>query len=92
MGPKSYMKLSSCRFIKTKKKPNSLKILNFPIIYLTIRGRVQTTWTNEGEGVAQMTTTLNNSYLVKVSTQGHRDIGLMKILSKWFVHAPLYKA
>ena len=33
------------------------------------RGRVQTTWTNEGAGrVAQMTTTLNNSYLVKVST------------------------
>ena len=32
-------------------------------------GRVQTTWTNEGgEGVAQMTTTLDNSYLVKVST------------------------
>ena len=30
------------------------------------RGRVQTTWINEG--VAQMTTTLNNSYLVKVST------------------------
>ena len=34
-----------------------------------LRGRVQTTWTNEGGGgVAQMTTTLNNSYLVKVST------------------------
>ena len=33
-----------------------------------VRGRVQTTWTNEGEGIAQMTTTLNNSYLVKVST------------------------
>ena len=34
-----------------------------------VRGHVQTTWTNEGGGeVAQMTTTLNNSYLVKVST------------------------
>ena len=34
-----------------------------------IRGHVQTTWTNEGGGgFAQMTTTLNNSYLVKVST------------------------
>ena len=34
-----------------------------------VRGRVQTTWTNEGGGgVAQMTTTLNNSYLVKMST------------------------
>ena len=36
-----------------------------------MKGRVQTTWTNEGgEGVAQMTTTLNNSYLEKVSTWG----------------------
>ena len=33
-----------------------------------VRAHVQTTWTNEGEGGAQMTTTLNNSYLVKVST------------------------
>ena len=34
-----------------------------------IWGRVQTTWTNEGGGgVAHMTTTLNNSYLVKVPT------------------------
>ena len=32
------------------------------------RGHVQTTWTYEGEGVAQITTTLYNSYLVKVST------------------------
>ena len=31
------------------------------------RGHVQNTWTNEGEGVAQMTI-LNMSYLVKVST------------------------
>ena len=36
--------------------------------FFKLRGRVQTTWTNEGgRGVAQMTTTLNNSYLVKVS-------------------------
>ena len=26
-----------------------------------LRGHVQTTWTNEGGGVAQMTTTFNNS-------------------------------
>ena len=33
------------------------------------KGACKTTWTNEGGGVvAQMTTTLNNSYLVKVST------------------------
>ena len=30
-------------------------------------GRIQTTWTNEG--VAQMTTTLNNSYVVFKSVQ-----------------------
>ena len=37
-----------------------------------------------------MTTTLNNSYLVKVSTQGGGGSKLPKILSTWFVHAPLY--
>ena len=37
----------------------------------TVGGHVQITWTNEGgEGVAQMTTTLNKSYLVKVFTWG----------------------
>ena len=30
-------------------------------------GRVQTMWTNEGEGVAQMTATLNNSYVFSKS-------------------------
>ena len=40
-----------------------------------------------GRGVALMTTTLNNSYLVKVSTQGE-GVKLPKILSTWFVHAP----
>ena len=39
------------------------KILN-PV---NIRGLVPSPWTNEGGG-AQMTTTLNNSYLVKVFT------------------------
>ena len=48
------------------------------------RGRVQTTWTN---GVAQMTTIINNSYLVKVSTWGGGS-KLPKILPTWFVHAP----
>ena len=45
-----------------------------------LKDRVQTTWTNEGggEGVAQVTAILNNSYLVK----------LPKIMSMWFVHAP----
>ena len=43
--------------------------LGYHNIEIKTRGRVQTTWTNEGGGgVAQMTTTLNNSYLVKVST------------------------
>ena len=37
-------------------------------------------------GVAQMTTPLNNSYLVKVSTLGSK---LPKILSTWFVHGTL---
>ena len=41
-----------------------------------------------GRGVAQMTTTLNNSYLVKVSTWGEGGSKLPKILSTWFVHAP----
>ena len=35
-----------------------------------------------------MTTTLNNSYLVKVSTLGGGGSKLPKILSTWFVHAP----
>ena len=37
-----------------------------------------------------MTTTLNNTYLVKVSTQGGgRGSKWPKILSTWFVHAPI---
>ena len=42
----------------------------FELKELRTRGRVQTTWTEEGRGglLRQMTTTLNNSYLVKVST------------------------
>ena len=34
-----------------------------------VRGRVQTTWTNEGGevGVAQMTTTFNKSFFVELS-------------------------
>ena len=52
-------------------------------------GYVQTTWTNEGgAGVAQMTTTLNNSYFAKVSTYGGGGSKLPKILSTWFAHAP----
>ena len=38
------------------------------------RGRIQTTLlTTEGEGVAQMSTLLNNCYLVEVSTKGEGD-------------------
>ena len=49
--------------------PKNSKILLRIVHRTTSRGRVQTTWTNEGGGgVAQMSTTLNNSYLVKVST------------------------
>ena len=56
--------------------------------YTCLRGHVQTTWINEGGGgVVQMTTTLNNSYSVKVSIGG-RGLKLPKILSTWFVHAP----
>ena len=48
-----------------------LELYNFhQIIQINKRGRVQTTWTNEGEGVSQMTTTLNNCYLIKVTTWG----------------------
>ena len=36
-----------------------------------------------------MTTALNNSYLVKLSTQGGGGSKLPKILSTWFVHNPL---
>ena len=41
-----------------------------------------------GRGVAQMTTTLNNGYLVKVSTNGGGRSKLSKILFTWFVHVP----
>ena len=61
-------------------------------------GHVQTTWTNEGgKGVAQMTTTLNNSYLIKVSSVhigGRRAhwrqfyIGVIKIICKKFLISP----
>ena len=41
-------------------------MLNLANIVVTTSTRGQTTWTNEGEGrVAQMTTTINNSYLIK---------------------------
>ena len=54
------------------------------------RGCVQTT--TEGEGVAQMSTLLNNCYLVNKSV--YKVGGGQKypqILSTWFVHAHLSK-
>ena len=42
--------------------------LSFTALNQSIRGRVQTTWTNEGRGVTQMDKTLNNGYLLKVFT------------------------
>ena len=38
---------------------------NTSILPFGVKGRVQTTWTNEGEGIAQMATTLNNSFFSK---------------------------
>ena len=52
-------------------------------------GRVQTTWTNEGGGgVSQMTTTLNNSYLVKVSTIGGGGQNCPKFCPRGLYTAP----
>ena len=42
-------------------------------------------------GVAQMSTLLNKSYLVKVSTKGGGGSKMPQILSTWFVHSPLYE-
>ena len=39
-------------------------------------------------GVAQMSTLLNKSYLVKVSTKGE-GVKMPQILSTWFVHSPI---
>ena len=41
-----------------------------------------------GRGVAQMSTLLNKSYLVKVSTKGRGGSKMPQILSTWFVHCP----
>ena len=55
-------------------------------------GQVQTTWTNEGGGgVAQMTTTLNNSYLVKVSTKGGGGQNCPKFCPRGLYTAPYIK-
>ena len=42
----------------------------------------------KGEGVAQMSTLLNKSYLVKVTTKGGGGSKMPQILSTWFVHSP----
>ena len=53
------------------------------------RGRVQTTWTNEGEGGYSNDHLFDNKiYLVKVSKYMGRGVKIAQILSTWFVHAP----
>ena len=41
-----------------------------------------------GEGVAQMSTVPNKSYIVKGSTKGGGGSKMPQILSTWFVHSP----
>ena len=54
------MKIENGNFEKTNDDSLPLAV----VVYTQpLRGHVQTTWTNEGGGgVAQMTTTLNNSF------------------------------
>ena len=73
---------------------NNMFLKVFQIIYKVLqpRGRVQTKWTNEGERGAQMTTTLNNSYLVKLSTWGGEGQNFPKFCPRGLYTPPnMYK-
>ena len=74
--------------IDVRPMPRSYPTLVYGGVY---KPRGQTTRTNEGGGgVAQMTTTLNNSYLVKVSTKGGEGVKIAQNSVHVVCTRPLY--